>query len=434
MGERANGRYRNHTTPRIPAAPSPGIRHAKILKPGIMDLIWAHFTWWDGCLLGGLVICTVLLIRFYWLYYRPVYRNFRQKDTPTETETPASDGIGLSVVISGQNQYENLKCNLPFWLDQSYSHFEVIVVYDYADEDLNLLLNGMKDPNGRLKCVQVNQNINFFDQEKFSLSIGLKSAAYPYVLLTSADCRPEHPDCLQYMTSAIDGETLAVTGYSLYPARQGSALARFYHDERILHSLGLILAGKPCAASRHALIYHKENFLQNHGYTAFYSFNSGPYDVFAHYLAAPGQARALAAEAARLRYTSRLSFGRWLREERQYLNACNRQPGAAQKAGLSYRYALFGYHLFLLGWLVYTLSARFPEGPYCYLAAGLFALCLSMKCLFQMLVHAKAHRRIGESRLWWAAPCFEWLYLCLCPFWLLRRKQIHTSAKRKKRV
>ena len=401
-----------------------------------MEQIWAYFSWWDGVLLGCLLLCTLFIISFYWRFYRPVYKRRLQPETGADasvaTTSDGLEGRGISVVISGQNQYENLKKNLPFWLDQTYAHSEVIVVYDYTDDDLNLLLNGMEDPNGRLKCVQVNQNINFFDQEKFSLSIGLKSAAYPYVLLTNADCRPESQDCLEHIAAAIGDNTQVLAGYSLYPARQGSALARYFHDERILQSLGLILADKPCAASRHALLYHKDIFLQHHGYTAFYTLNGGNYDVFAHYLAAPDEAGALAAKAARLRYTSRLSFGHWLREERQYINASNWRPSAARKAGVAYRYAMFGYHLSFVGWLLYTLLARFPEGPYCLLAAGLFALCTLLKGLFQFITRYKAHRQLGESRLWWGAPFFEWLYICLCPFWTLRRKQIR-PGKRKKR-
>lgn len=399
-----------------------------------MEQVWAYFSWWDGLLLGGLALCTAVLIWFYWKFYRPVYKKKRADGRmEDEPDTAAMDGRGISVVISGQNQYENLKKNLPFWLDQKYTAFEVIVIYDYADDDLNLLLNGMEDPGGHLKCVQVNQNINFFDQEKFSLSIGLKSAAYPYVLLTGAECRPENQDCLQHIAAAIGDGTQVLAGYSLYPARQGSALARYCHDERILQSLGLILSGMPCAASRHALLYHKDIFLQHHGYTAFYTLNSGPYDVFAHYLAAPDEAGALAAKAARLRYTSRLSFGRWLREERQYLNACDYRPSAARKAGVTYRYAMAGYHLFFVGWLLYTLLARFPEGPYCLLAAGLFAALILTKGLFQTTIHYKAHRQLGESGLWWGAPCFEWLYICLFPFWTLRCKQVRRPGKRKKR-
>lgn len=411
------------------------------LKHDFMEQLWAHFSWWDGLLLGGLLLCTILIIRFYWIFYRPIYKRKTGAEpavvttdatAPVPTD-PAAETAGISVVISGQNQYENLKKNLPFWLDQKYAHFEIIVVYDYADDDLNLLLNGMEDAASRLKCVQVNQNINFFDQEKFSLSIGLKSAAYPYVLLTSADCRPENEDCLRHIAAAITDDTQVVAGYSLYPAGQGGALTRYFHDERILQSLGAILAGKPCAASRHALVYHKDIFLQHHGYTAFYTLNSGNYDVFAHYLSSPDEAGALAAKATRLRYTSRLTFGRWLCEERQYLNACNWQPGAARKAGLVYRYAILGYHLFFIGWLLYTFLTRFPEGPYDWLAVGLFTLCVLLKSLFQTIIHFKAHRRIGESRLWWAAPCFEWGYICLFPFWTLRRKQVRRPGKRKKR-
>lgn len=399
-----------------------------------MEQIWAYFSWWDGILLGGLSLCTAVIISFYWRFYRPIYKRKKTVEAAEGPVQPTGDGFGVSVVISGQNQYENLKQNLPFWLDQKYPHFEVIVVYDYAEDDLHLLLNGMQDPDNRLRRLQVDQNINFFDQEKFALSIGLKSAAYPYVLLVSSECRPENQDCLQHIAACLRPDTRVAAAYGLFPARQGSALARYYHDERILQSLGLILAGQPDIASHHALIYRKDLFLEHKGYTAFYTFNIGQYDSFAHYLNAPGEAGAIADKAARLRYTSRLSFGRWLRDERRYLNACRLHPGAARKADRLYRSTLFAYHLLVPAWLLYTFLTRFPDGPLCWLSLGIFALLLLIKCSFQMIVHFKAHRQLGESRLWWLGPGLEWLYLALCPFWLIRRRHVPRPHKRKKRV
>lgn len=372
------------------------------------------------------MICTILIIYFLQTIYRPVYKRKAAAQTATGN-TPK----GLSVVMAGQNQYENLKRNLPFWLNQTHAAFEVIVVYDYDDDDINLLLNSMEDPKGLLKCVQVNQTINFFDQEKFSLSIGLKSAAYSHVLLTHADCRPESDDCLQHIAEHLDEQTEVVATYCLYPPRQGSAWARYLHNERLLQNLGLILTGKPGVASRHALIYNKELFLEHHGYTAFYTLNGGHYDVYSHYLAAPNEAGAITAKAARLRYTSRVSFNQGLHEEKQYLNACSLAPSAARKAGLIYRLARLGYHLFFLLWVAYTLLTRFPDGPYCYAALGLFAVCLLLKFLFQLIVHCKAYRHIGEGLLWWGAPCFEWIYVCLAPFWMLRHKKVRRAHGKK---
>lgn len=395
----------------------------------VMEQLWEGFSRWDGICLGGLLLCTILIIYFLQTLFRPIY-----KRKPSANGLVENDTKGISVVMAGQNQYENLKRNLPFWLNQTHAAFEVIVVYDYDDDDINLLLSNMEDPHSRLKCVQVNQTINFFDQEKFSLSIGLKSAAYSHVLLTHADCRPESDDCLQHIAALLDERTPVMAAYSLYPARQGSALARYLHNERILLNLGLIMAGKPGAASRHALIYNKELFLEHHGYTAFYTLNSGHYDVFSHYLAAPGEAGAIAAKAARLRYTSRVSFNQGLLEEKQYLNACRRSPGAARKAGTAYRLSLLGYHFFILLWVAYTLLTRFPDGPYCYAALGLFAICLLLKVLFQLIVHYKAYRHIGEGLLWWGAPCFEWIYVCLCPFWIFRRKKVRRPGHGKKHL
>ncbi|MEG1910640.1 MAG: hypothetical protein RR190_06680, partial [Bacteroidales bacterium] len=99
-----------------------------------MDEFLAIFTPLEWILVLGLLISSIALIHFYLKYYAPLAR------TKTNCNVNTEDNRPISVVISGKNEYENLKENLPFWLSQKYPQFEIVVVYDTTDDNLLYLL------------------------------------------------------------------------------------------------------------------------------------------------------------------------------------------------------------------------------------------------------------------------------------------------------
>ena len=122
----------------------------------------------EWALLACMAVTAFMLIRFYLMVYSKVYRY--KPPQPTQEKHP------VSVVLSSKNEYEALKKNLLFWLEQKYPDFEVVVVYEETDEDVSQLLKEFERRYDKLVIINTNQSINFFDEQKFSLSIGTKSA------------------------------------------------------------------------------------------------------------------------------------------------------------------------------------------------------------------------------------------------------------------
>ncbi len=102
----------------------------------------------EWALLACMAVAVTVLIRFYITVYSKVYRY--KPPRPTQEKHP------VSVVLSGKNEYEALKKNLLFWLEQKYADFEVVVVYEEIDEDVTQLLKAFGRCYDKLVIISTN--------------------------------------------------------------------------------------------------------------------------------------------------------------------------------------------------------------------------------------------------------------------------------------
>ena len=82
----------------------------------------------------------------------------------------------ISLLICAKNEAENLKINIPFWLDQDYDNFEIIFINDAShDETLNVMEKFAKE-DSRIQIVNVENNEAFWGNKKYALTLGIKKA------------------------------------------------------------------------------------------------------------------------------------------------------------------------------------------------------------------------------------------------------------------
>lgn len=77
-----------------------------------------------------IIYSSVIIIQlfYYWgIFIRLAFHNYRPAIIEQWPE--------VSVVICARNEYENLKKNLPYILNQDYPVFEVVVVNHTSDDD-----------------------------------------------------------------------------------------------------------------------------------------------------------------------------------------------------------------------------------------------------------------------------------------------------------
>ncbi|HRZ78266.1 MAG TPA: glycosyltransferase, partial [Bacteroidales bacterium] len=196
----------------------------------------------------------------------------------------------VSVIICARDEYHNLKENLPFILHQDYPDFEVIVVNDASDDDTGYLLEDLAKDYPHLQPVTIHSDLNFFKGKKFPLSIGIKSAHKPYLLLTDADCRPTSRHWLRKMQSHFSEEKRIVLGYGSYRTRNSllHMLVRFDTVSTAMRYMSWALAGIPYMGVGRNLAYHRDLFFGEGGFLKHYSIPSGDDDLFINKVATPG--------------------------------------------------------------------------------------------------------------------------------------------------
>lgn len=363
---------------------------------------------WEWLFSAGLLITAVVLIRFYIHAYNRI-----ASCKPIEAKPEKKP---VSVVLSGKNQYEMLKKNLTFWLEQKYPDFEVVVVYENSDEDVGALLREFARRYDKLKLINANQSINFFDEQKFSLSIGVKSALNEYVILTDPRFRPTGENCIDAMQAAFGSQAKVVIGKPVYTEKKGGlcSLLNYRIGETAMQYIGFALNGQ-AFAGHHALIaYRKDFFLEHQGYTDVYTLNTGMFDRLHPHISNGNEVSVQLDAQAEVRYTGKFGLASVMDFERKYLNTLYSLRSTTRNEIRIYRSFIPLFYLFLSAGIAYFAwrfaNGAYPEFPLWFIA---FSAVLLIKFVLQSVFMQRAANVLRLGLLWICLPLYAILYLPL---------------------
>jgi len=229
-----------------------------------------------------LFLAATLVQLFFWsfffarlAFYRPVPRSTNMEHKP------------VSIVICARNEAENLRKNLPHFLNQNYRSFEIIVVNDNSSDKTEQVLLEFQQKSPKLRVINLYNPT--FPGKKTALSTGIKASKYDFILLSDADCRPRSRQWIRQMQAPIQGEIRIGLGYSPYRDASGW-LNRFIRFETVYTAtqyLSFALAGIPYMGVGRNLAYHKELFQSTRGFQKHMDLLSGDDDLFVNEVARP---------------------------------------------------------------------------------------------------------------------------------------------------
>lgn len=362
----------------------------------------------EWLLSAGLLVTAVLFVRFYVCAYAAIAK--------FSSPVPQNEKKPVSVVLSGKNQYEMLKKNLTFWLEQKYPDFEVIVVYETSDEDVAGLLRDFARRYDKLKLINANQSINFFDEQKFSLSIGVKSALNEYVIISDPRFRPTGEHCIDYMQAAFGPKTNVVIGHPVHTEKKGGlcSFLNYRIVETAMQYIGFAVKGKPFAGHHALIAYRKDFFLEHQGYSDIYALNTGMFDRIRPHIEKGEEASVQLAPEAEVRYTGKFGLASVLKHERQYLNTLYSEPSSVKREIKTYRALIPLFYLFLAGGAAY-FCYRFLQGHYPQFPLWFVVFCgiVLIKFVLQSVFMQRAANVLRAGLLWICLPLYAILYLPL---------------------
>ncbi len=247
------------------------------------------------------------------------FSKFTLSSVPAEL---AKNDFPVSVIICAKNEAENLKENIPLFLEQDYPHFEIILINDASSDETQEVIDAFVESDPRVKKVEIQNNEAFWSNKKYSLTLGIKKAKHSRLLFTDADCKPASNQWIRLMTAPISEEKQLVLGYGAYEKRKGllNGLIRFETVMTALQYFSHAKAGMPYMGVGRNLAYTSQLFYDTRGFMSHMQILSGDDDLFVNE-AATKENTAIVFQTEAFTYSKpKESWGDWLRQKRRHVS------------------------------------------------------------------------------------------------------------------
>ncbi len=300
-------------------------------------------------LISWLIAVGIQLIYIFFIFSRTAF--FRQP--PGESTAPAevrlSNRPGITVIVCAHNELANLRALLPLLNAQHYPDFEVLVMDDRSTDGTKAYLENHITNLNRVRFIRVDKEYAHITPKKYALTIALKKAIYPNVLLTDADCRPATEAWLDSMVNPLlmNKAKNIVLGFSPYERRPGrlNLLIRSETLFTAVQYFSLALAGQPYMGVGRNLAYRTRTFFDNKGFYTHKNVLGGDDDLFINEVAT-GTNTAICLNPAAFTWSiPKETWADWRIQKRRHLNV-----GKYYKTGHKIRLGLLtGSHVLTWG-------------------------------------------------------------------------------------
>ena len=242
----------------------------------LWENVLAHYGWQGAALAAVLVVLLCVQLWYYLFAYGriPGYKNSRRRQV-LDAEPP------LSVIVPMFSEDALfVEERLPLMLAQEYSDFEVVIVYVGRDNDFFEDLLRIRQSFPRVTATKIEQDARFPISTKMALNVGIKSAHYEHLIVTSTDVRPLSDRWLALMAKGfLRGDV--VVGYCGLERRRGLA-DRWMRTDRMMESvqwLARAVAHRPYRGSRYNFGFTKRLYFDARGFSHL-NMNIGEDDLF----------------------------------------------------------------------------------------------------------------------------------------------------------
>lgn len=175
----------------------------------------------------------------------------------------------VSIVVTSENDGYRIERSLQALFRQRFESFEVVVANASDEMDkTNLIVKQLQQAEPRLRQTFVPKAHRNIDLHKLALTLGIRAAKAPWVVLMRPDEIPESHDWLVHMASHFTEERDVVLGYSNYQdsLRVPGRRAVFQQAKRFLRQAAAALDGKAVGCGQGNVAFRRDWFLRSGGF------------------------------------------------------------------------------------------------------------------------------------------------------------------------
>lgn len=239
---------------------------------------------------------------------------------PGDQQELGTEEKPVSVIICAQNEAENLRKNLPAFLEQNYGTYEVLVVDDHSSDETSQIVLDIRKKYSNLALLQVKELTPA--GKKTALSRGILSARFDWLIFSDADCCPTGPDWLRRIQRPFHHGKTMVLGYGPYQKRSGwlNRWIRFEAFYTAIQYLSFALARDPYMGVGRNLAYHRSLFRQAAGFKQHEHLISGDDDLFVNQVAQADHTSIIIDDQAHVHSAPETSWRGYYRQKRRHLS------------------------------------------------------------------------------------------------------------------
>lgn len=228
---------------------------------------------------------------------------------------------GVTILVCALNELENLKQLIPLLDVQEYPEFEVILLDDRSDDGSEQFIRDNIGKWKHIRYIRINDEFAHITPKKYALTVGMKQAKFPIVLMTDADCRPVSTHWITAMTSRVSENKDIVLGFSPYIKQKG-LLNWFIRCETFyaaVQYLSFALAGFTYMGVGRNILYKKSIFFANKGFYRHKHVFGGDDDIFLNEVST-GSNTAISIEEDSFIYSEpKSTWKTWYRQKQRHL-------------------------------------------------------------------------------------------------------------------
>ena len=187
----------------------------------------------------------------------------------------------VSIVITVRDEVAELQRTLPLWLSQEYPDYEVIVVIEKGNNDVEDVIKRLAG-NKRLYTTYIPQSSRYMSRKKLSITLGIKAAKHNIILLTEPTTIPPNNEWLNKAAQYCVNHNF-VLGLTQYE----NNAADLYRYEQIITTTRIINHTQRFRAIRTnmpLIMFNKDEFMNQHGFRQNQKYLRGEYDFITNQL------------------------------------------------------------------------------------------------------------------------------------------------------
>ncbi len=332
------------------------------------------------------------------------YLLFSKFSFAISSENNSEKKFPVSLIVCAKNEAKNLKKHIPFWLEQDYPEFEIILINDASFDGSIEVMESFAKNNPKIKIVDVENNEAFWGSKKYALTLGIKKATHQRMIFTDADCQPASKNWLSEMSSHFSENKQVILGFGAYKKTKGflNKLIRFETFITAVQYFSYAKAGIPYMGVGRNLAYTSKIYFNNRGFMSHMNIQSGDDDLFVNEVATKKNTAICFSKESFTYSLPKKSWKEWFKQKIRHISTAKLyKPKHKILLGLFYLSQI-------LFWILATLTLVFFDWK---IPLGI----IIFRFLFQYIILFNAAKKLEQKDLLFWLPFLE-LFLILFQF------------------